>query len=145
MTLGQQEEHFIQRLLLVPDPQERLSVLVARGGKSSGLEPVDKIEVNRIHGCASAVWVVGAWEDGKCRFRSDADSPLVKGLVHFLCELYSGVEPREIVEHVSDPWIQLGLASSLSLTRQHGLSQVRAALQTYARACLLPETTKPVG
>jgi cysteine desulfuration protein SufE len=79
------------------------------------------------------VWVVGELRDGHCYFRSDAESPIVRGLVALLCESFSGFTPRQIVESDADPLAALELSANLSPTRRNGLAAARLAIRDFAR------------
>jgi cysteine desulfuration protein SufE len=81
------------------------------------------------------VWVIGeSQSDGTLTLRCDADSPLVKGLIHLLCEAYSGGTPMEIVATEPAFLDELGLLRDLSPTRRNGLAAVRARIREIARA-----------
>ncbi len=120
----------------VDDPHERLALLVDRAKKNPPLPAAERDDAHRVRGCISVVWLVGDCAEGICRFRSDADSPLVRGLVALLCEVFSGCTPAAIVAEDVDPLEALGLAKNLSPTRRNGLASARAAIRAFARAQL---------
>lgn len=128
---------------VVDDPQERLSLLVDRARHLPQLPPHERTEANRVPGCVSVVWVCGEFRDGRCFFRCDAESPMVRGLVAFLCEFFSDVPPEAIVSADPDPLEALGLARNLSPTRRNGLNAARAAIRAFARRHLPPATVSP--
>lgn len=118
----------------IEDPQERLAVAL---GWKNGLEPLrdeERTEANRVRGCVSRVWLGAGLEEGRCRFRVDADSVLVRGLVSLMCGIYDGAAPREVV--AEEPWAleEIGITRNLSPTRRNGLAAVRAALAAFAKA-----------
>ena len=119
-------------LLFIEDSQERLSAVVDKAKRLPPLPAADRTEENRVTGCISQVWVLGELRDGRCYFRCDADGPLVKGLVAFLCEFYSGATPAEITASTADPIESLGLLRNLSPTRVNGLTAVRARIRELA-------------
>ena len=82
----------------------------------------------------SLAWVVGEARDGRCYFRSDADSPLVRGLLVLLCDFYSGATPTDVAATEPALLEELGLASNLSPTRLNGLHSVRAKIREFATA-----------
>lgn len=92
----------------------------------------ERTEANRVRGCMSLAWVVGDLREGQCYFRSDADSPLVRGLLALLCDFYSGATPAETV--ATEPALieSLGLDRNLSPTRLNGLRSVRARIRDFA-------------
>ena len=117
---------------IIEDAQERLSAVIDRAKRLVPLPTADRSEDHRVRGCVSQVWVLGELRDGRCFFRCDADGPLVKGLVAFLCEYFSGATPTEIVANDTDPLEALGLMRNLSPTRHHGLAAVRARIRELA-------------
>ncbi len=119
-------------LLFIEDSQERLSAVVDKAKRLPPLPAADRTEENRVTGCISQVWVLGELRDGRCYFRCDADGPLVKGLVAFLCEFYSGATPAEITASTADPIESLGLLRNLSPTRVNGLAAVRTRIRALA-------------
>lgn len=134
MTLAEKQQQMIEDLAIIDDPQERLSVVVDRARKRPALPEAERTEAHRVKGCISQAWIVGERHDGRCYFRCDADSPLVRGLVVLLCDLYNDAPPAEIVATEPELIEQLGLARNLSPTRLNGLRSVRAAIRDFAAA-----------
>lgn len=124
----------IEDLAIIDDPQERLSLVVDRARQRPALPEAERTEAHRVKGCISQAWLVGERRDGRCYFRCDADSPLVRGLVVLLCDLYSDAPPAEILATEPDLIEKLGLARNLSPTRLNGLRSVRAAIRAFAAA-----------
>ena len=134
MTLTEKLAHLADELAVLPDAQERLSTIVDRAKRQPQLPEVERVEGHRVQGCVSVVWVVGELRSGRCHFRCDAESPLVRGLVAFVCEFFSGAAPAEILAGELDPLETLGLAKNLSPTRRNGLAAVRRMIFSFARA-----------
>ncbi|MBI2814488.1 MAG: SufE family protein [Opitutae bacterium] len=132
MTLAERQQQLVADHAIIDDPQERLAAIVDRARKIPPLPETDRTEAHRVKGCVSLAWVVGELRDGRCHFRSDADSPLVRGLLLLLCDLYSGATPAEIL--ATEPALigQLGLDRNLSPTRLNGLRSVRAKIRDFA-------------
>jgi len=116
------------------DPQERLAVIVDRVKRLPPLCPEDRIDANRVRGCVSIVWLVSELRDGRCYFRSDAESPVVRGLVAFLCDFFNGAPVGEIATSDLEPVEVLDLSRNLSPTRRHGLAAARKAIRNFALA-----------
>jgi cysteine desulfuration protein SufE len=125
------QQQLVERYAVIEDLQERLPAAMSFGRKLAPLPEEDRTEANRVQGCTSRVWVIGEVRDGKCFFRLDADSALVKGLAAFLCEVYQGAAPEEVAAFESDLLETLHLTSQLSPTRVHGLQQVRRVLREF--------------
>jgi cysteine desulfuration protein SufE len=123
----------IEDHLLIENPQERLAAIVDRVRRRPPLSADERTDAHRVPGCVSQVWLVGELRDGRCHFRCDADGPLVKGLVAFLCDYFTGVTPAEILADDTDPLAALDLLKNLSPTRQNGLAAVHRAIRAFAR------------
>lgn len=134
MTLAEKQTQMIENLAIIDDPQERLSLVVDRARKRPPLPEAERTEAHRVKGCVSQAWIVGERRDGRCYFRCDADSPLVRGLLVLLCDLYSDATPADII--ATEPVLveELGLARNLSPTRLNGLRSVRATIRAFAAA-----------
>jgi cysteine desulfuration protein SufE len=134
VNLAERQHQLLDDFAIIEDAQERLSAVIDRAKRLPPLPGADRTEQNRVQGCVSQVWVLGELRDGRCFFRCDADGPLVKGLVAFLCEFFSGATPAEIAASNADPLEALGLMRNLSPTRHNGLGAVRARIRELAGA-----------
>lgn len=134
MTLAEKQQRLIDDYGIIPDVQERLAVVVDQARKMPPLPESERTEANRVRGCVSQAWLVAEVRDGRCHFRGDADSPLVRGLLKLLCDFYSGVTPGEIAAAEPGLLEALGLDRQLSPTRLNGLGSVRAKMRGFALA-----------
>ncbi|HEY3900354.1 MAG TPA: SufE family protein [Chthoniobacter sp.] len=132
MHLAEKQQSLIARFRLIDDAHERLAAIVARGKKWPGVPEAERIDAHRVPGCTSRVWLIGRLEDGHCHFQMDADSPLVKGLVALLCELYDGATPGDILTTEPEIISALHLDRQISPTRLNGLASVRAMIRAFA-------------
>lgn len=132
LHLAEKQAQMIEDLLLVEDAQERLAVVVDQARSRLPLPEAERTEPNRVKGCISQAWVVGEIRDGLCRFRCDADSPLVRGLLVLLCDFYDGATPAEVAATEPELMERTGLAHNLSPTRLNGLRSVRAKIREFA-------------
>lgn len=134
MSLAEKQQQTIDDLLLIDDPQERLAFIVDRARSRPPLPEAERTEANRVAGCVSPAWVAGALRDGRCHFHTDADSPLVRGLLALLGDFYSGAAPADIVATEPELIGKLGLARTLSPTRLNGLRSAGAKIRAFAAA-----------
>lgn len=132
MTLAEKQRQLIEDYAIIPDPQERLAAVVDNARRRPPLPETERTEANRVRGCVSLAWVVGEVRDGRCFFRSDADSPLVRGLLTLLCDFYSDAIPADVAATEPALLEELGLAKNLSPTRLNGLRSVRARIREFA-------------
>jgi len=116
----------------IADPHERLAVAMGWKTRLGALREEEHTEENRVRGCVSRVWLVAEMDAGRCRFRMDAESPLVRGLVGMICGIYDGATPEEVVQ--AEPMVmeEAGLLKNLSPTRRNGLAAVRRAIVEFA-------------
>lgn len=122
----------VARLAIIEDPQERLAALISRGKKWPAPDQEHLTEPYRVRGCQSRVWLAPTVEEGKCYFRMECDSPMVKGLVALLCELYEGGTPAEVRELEPTLIEDLGFSRMISPTRLNGLVAVRKRIREFA-------------
>ncbi len=132
MTVSEKQSELVSDLLIIEDVQERLGAVVSRAAKRS-LPPEQRVDANRVPGCVSSVWLVPEVTGGRCHFAFDADSPMVKGLVGLLCEVYEGGTPGDVAATELGLWEPLRFHKLLSPTRLNGLAAVRARIQSFAQ------------
>jgi cysteine desulfuration protein SufE len=118
----------------IADPQERLAVATGWKTTMEPLSPSERSDANLVRGCASRVWLAAEMTEGRCRFRVDAQSPLVYGLVRLICGIYDGAPPEEVATEEAVVLEELGILRNLSPTRQNGLAAVRRTLVEFAVA-----------
>jgi cysteine desulfuration protein SufE len=121
-------------LAILEDPQERLGAIVDRAKRRAPLPPEERTDANRVRGCVSVVWLVGEIREGRCYFRSDAESPVVRGLVACVCDFFSDAPVSEVAASTIEPLDALGVTRNLSPTRRNGLAAVRKAIAAFAQA-----------
>ena len=134
VSLAEKQAQLVADYRIIPDPQERLAAVVDQARQRPPLPDSERTEANRVKGCVSLAWVVGELRDGRCFFRSDADSPLVRGLLVLLCDFYNGATPPDVAATEPALLEELGLARNLSPTRLNGLRSVRAKIREFAMA-----------
>ncbi len=136
MTLQQKQDALIEEITLIPDPYERLGYIVDRGKQAEGLTEDLRIDNFKIEGCMSQLWVVPAFKQGLCFFRSESDSAIVKGIAALLCQFYSDATPEAILATDAEFLAEVGITQHLSPNRRNGLSRIVESIQRFARSCL---------
>lgn len=128
---------------MIEDPQERLSAVIDRGGQLPGLSVDERVAANLVPGCVSAMYLVCTASDGRCFFRIDSGSALIKGLVGCLCTLYEGRTPDEILGDPDGLVAEMGLDRLITPNRLVGIGEVRKAMHRFARSmCAQRESGK---
>jgi cysteine desulfuration protein SufE len=132
MTVSEKQTQLIEDLSFIEDRQERLAAVVDRARRRPAFPDADKTDAHRVLGCISQVWITGELTGGSLHFQFDADSPLVKGLVALLVDLYEGGTPADIVATEPVLFDELGIKRDLTPTRQNGLAAVREQIKSIA-------------
>lgn len=133
MTLKEKQSALVTEFSFIEDPHERLGFVADRAKTHRVWTTAERSDGRRVLGCVSPVWLSGAVDNGLCQFSADADSAIVRSLVLFLCDFYSGFPPGEIAGSDTDPLAALGLDRHLSPTRRNGLNAVKSALRAFAK------------
>jgi cysteine desulfuration protein SufE len=134
MNYAERELALIERYRWLPDVQELFSAWMDQAQGKVRFTAQERLEENRVLGCQSAVWLLGERDEEDWRFRCDAESPLVRGLVQLLCDLYSDLKAVEVQQATPAVFIKLEVWPTLSRTRQEGLLAVCTRLRELA-AC----------
>jgi cysteine desulfuration protein SufE len=113
--------------------EQRARLLMQWGERLPALSDVDKVEANRVHGCESQVWLVGALQDGHWQFAASSDARLIRGLVALLLARVNGLSAVELQQVDLPDWFnQLGLSRQLSPSRSNGLNAVLQRMNALA-------------
>jgi cysteine desulfuration protein SufE len=113
--------------------EQRARLLMQWGDRLPALSDVDKVEANRVHGCESQVWLMGALDDGHWQFAASSDARLIRGLVALLLARVNGLSAVELQQVDLPDWFnQLGLSRQLSPSRSNGLNAVLQRMRELA-------------
>ena len=101
---------------------DRLQYLIDIAREVPPLDDKDKIDENKIRGCASNLWVVGHMnKDGTMSYKHDADAWITKGTAKVLVDLLNGEHRSEIAHLTLESFEGLGIRNLLTMQRQVGL------------------------
>ena len=125
-------------LARLPGVSERLAFLVEQARLRPLLPAEQRVEANRVEGCMARLWFVPEFRDGRCHFRIDSDSLIVKSIAGMLCDFYSGHGPEEILAH--DPAFlgKVGITQHITPNRRNALSSVWNKIRAFAGNHLAP-------
>lgn len=124
MALDEKRGQLLAELASRKGAQDRLAWLVARARQQPQLDESMKTEAHLVPGCLSKLWLVAESIGGRCHFRCDSDSQIVKAIGGLLCELYSGEKPEEILGQPPDFLAQVGINQHLTVNRRNALSKI---------------------
>lgn len=113
-------------------PQERLQWLVEQARLRPALAVELKADAHRVPGCLANLWLVAESREGRCFFRCDSDSQIVRAVAGLLCDFYSGQTPAEILALTPDFLEQVGINQHLTANRRNVLSRVWERIRKFA-------------
>lgn len=123
-TIAEDLDALAEDFDLLEDWQEQLGYVIDLGRALPRLDEAERVEANKVRGCASQVWVVSERAaDGRLVFRAESDAQIPQGLIAILLRLYSDRRPDEIAS--LDPQVavdRLKLGAMLTSQRANGLA-----------------------
>ena len=97
---------------------DRLHYLIDIAREVQPLTEQEKIDENKIRGCASNPWLVGQCIDGLMYYKHDADAFITKGTAKLLVDLVNGARQSEVAELTLESFNGLGIKELLTMQRQ---------------------------
>lgn len=129
-------EELIGEFSFLDDWEERYRYVIDLGRALPNLAEHERVEIAKVRGCASQVWLVSAIESetGLVAFRGQSDAAIVQGLLAILVRLYSGRLPADILALDAQSAFQaLGLGDALTPQRSNGLKAMAQRMQDVAQ------------
>lgn len=130
------QDELIEEFQFFDDWMDRYQYLVDLGRKLPEFPESERVDANKIRGCQSQVWFVASEDNGRLNFRAISDAAIVSGLIALLLRIYSGREPRDILDTPPQFIEALALEQHLSPTRSNGLSSMLKAIRNFASEAL---------
>ena len=104
---------------------DRLQYLVDLAREVEPLDEKDKIEENKIRGCASNLWVTGKQQiNGTVEYKHDGDAWITKGTAKVIVDLVNGERKSEVANLSLDSFKPLGIRELLTMQRQVGFGSL---------------------
>ncbi|WP_085338924.1 SufE family protein [Aquidulcibacter paucihalophilus] len=132
-------EDLIEEFSFLDEWEERYRYVIDLGRTLPPLDESERVEVAKVRGCASQVWLVSTKdpETGFIEFRGQSDAAIVQGLLAILVRLYSGRSAAEILALDAQAAFQaLGLGDALTPQRSNGLKAMALRMQDVAKDAL---------
>lgn len=132
-------DEIAENLSFLDDWEDRYRYIIELGQGLAPLTDEERSADNKVHGCASQVWLVTESAPGDAgtilSFRGDSDAMIVKGLIAIVLALYSGRTAADIAATDAMPILDsIGLREHLSTQRSNGLAAMVARLRADAQA-----------
>lgn len=136
MSMASKQQAIVDAMMILPDRFEKFQYIVDAGRAAGSLEPSLRTDTFRVEGCQSQLWLVPEYRDGRCHFRADSDSAIVKGIACLICHYYSGETPEDILKGSVRFLEEVGVDQHLSSNRRNGLGKVDERIKRFAQSLL---------
>ena len=104
---------------------ERLQYLIDKARQIEPMPDAVKTEQNRIHGCASKLWLIGGIkEDGTMAYQADGDAFITKGTAKLVIDIVNGARRSDVANLSVESFVPLGIKELLTVQRQNGLGEL---------------------
>ena len=104
---------------------DRLHYLIDKAKELEPLPESAKTEGNRIHGCASKLWIIGGVrEDGTMMYHVDGEAHISKGTAKVVTDIVNGEQRDEVANLTVENFTPLGIKELLTMQRQNGLGEL---------------------
>jgi cysteine desulfuration protein SufE len=133
-TIAEIEEEIVAEFGLFDSWDDKYEYIIDLGKKLPPLEDQYKLDINRVRGCQSTVWLVADYKNGKVYFKAESDSVIVKGLISMLIRVLSGQTADEIINAKLEFIQKIGMTTHLAQTRSNGLLSMVKQMKNYAIA-----------
>jgi len=122
---------------------DRYRYVIELGRALPEFPEAERIDRNKVQGCASQVWFVSEAQPAKngggpvIELKGDSDAHIVKGLIAILFALYSGQPAKKILDTDAIALFnRLGLGEHLTPQRSNGFRSMVERVHADARAAL---------
>ena len=104
---------------------DRLKYLVDLAKEVQPLSDKEKIDENKIRGCASNLWVVGEKnKDNTMSYKHDGDAFITKGTAKIILDIVNGEKADDISKLKIEDFKHLGIRELLTMQRQVGFASL---------------------
>ncbi len=104
---------------------DRLAYLIDKAKEIEPLPESAKTNDNRIHGCASKLWLIGgARDDGTMMYQVDGEAHISKGTAKVVTDLVNGEHRSAVAQLTMESFNELGIRELLTMQRQNGLGEL---------------------
>jgi cysteine desulfuration protein SufE len=132
MSLAAKEAELLAALAPLRTAQDRLAWLVEQARQRPLLPAELRTEDRRVEGCLSKLWFVPEHREGRCWFRTESDSLIVKAVAGVLADFFNGQTAAEILAHPAGLVARLGIQQHLTTNRRAGLARVEEKIRDFA-------------
>ena len=104
---------------------DRLHYLIDKAKEVEPLPESAKTNDNRIHGCASKLWLIGGMRaDGTMIYQVDGEAHISKGTAKVVTDIVNGEQRSAVANLTVEDFTPLGIKELLTMQRQNGLGEL---------------------
>lgn len=135
-TIAEEQAAIAEDFALFDDWREKIEYVLDLGKNLPPFPEEHRIDVNKVRGCQSQVWMVAEPDAASrtLRIHADSDAFIVKGLIALLLRLYSDRPAEDIIANPPDVFDEIGLGKHLSPSRANGLHAMVNRIRQVATA-----------
>jgi len=133
-TIEETENEIVEEFSLFDSWDDKYEYIIDLGKRLPPLEDQFKLDINKVKGCQSTVWLVADVNDGNVFYKAESDAIIVKGLISMLIRVLSGHSPDEIINAKLDFINRIGMTTHLAQTRSNGLLSMVKQMKNFALA-----------
>ncbi len=136
LTLDTSIEEIVENFQMLDDWEDRYGYLIELGRALKPLDATETVDMHKVNGCVSQVWVVpDPLQDGRMSFRGASDAHIVSGLVAIALTLFSNRTPDDVLKTDEQAvFAEIGLAEHLTPQRSNGLRSMVGRIKEMAQA-----------
>jgi cysteine desulfuration protein SufE len=141
-TIEESENEIVDEFALFDSWDDKYEYIIDLGKRLPPLEDQYKLDINKVKGCQSTVWLVADFSGGKVFYKAESDAIIVKGLISMLIRVLSGHSADEIINSKLDFINRIGMTTHLAQTRSNGLLSMVKQMKNFALAFKLKNAAK---
>lgn len=141
-TIEEIENEIVDEFALFDSWDDKYEYIIDLGKRLPPLDEQYKLDINKVKGCQSTVWLVADHKEGKVSYKAESDAIIVKGLISMLIRVLSGHSPDEIINSKLDFINRIGMTTHLAQTRSNGLLAMVKQMKNFALAFKLKNAAK---
>jgi cysteine desulfuration protein SufE len=133
-TIEEIENEIVEEFALFDSWDDKYEYIIDLGKRLPPLEDQYKLDINKVKGCQSTVWLVADCNEGRVFYKAESDAIIVKGLISMLIRVLSGHTPDEIINSKLGFINRIGMTTHLAQTRSNGLLSMVKQMKNFALA-----------
>ncbi|MEP7373429.1 MAG: SufE family protein [Chitinophagaceae bacterium] len=141
-TIEEIENEIVEEFALFDSWDDKYEYIIDLGKRLLPLDEQYKLDINKVKGCQSTVWLVADYKDGEIFYKAESEAIIVKGLISMLIRVLSGHSPDEIINSKLDFIRRIGMTTHLAQTRSNGLLSMVKQMKNFALAFKLKNAAK---